>query len=132
MPFYKYVANRFLTLAQNLLARHKLSEYHTGFRAFSRAVLETLPLLENSDDFVFDNQMLAQAIGLRLPHRRGLLPHPLPGGCLLDQLLAAASSTAWGCCEPRSRYRLSRWGIGRPRFLAADGRRIAAIQGGTA
>jgi len=62
MPFYKYVANRVLTLVQNLLMSYKLSEYHTGFRAFSRKVLETLPLEENSDDFVFDNQMLAQVI----------------------------------------------------------------------
>ena len=61
MPLYKYVANRFLTLAQNLLMSQKLSEYHTGFRAFSREVLESLPLEENSDDFVFDNEMLAQA-----------------------------------------------------------------------
>jgi glycosyltransferase involved in cell wall biosynthesis len=61
MPFYKYVANRFLTLTQNLLMSRKLSEYHTGFRAFSREVLESLPLEANSDDFVFDNEMLAQA-----------------------------------------------------------------------
>ncbi|MDA8098673.1 MAG: glycosyltransferase family 2 protein [Nitrospiraceae bacterium] len=61
MPLYKYVANRFLTLFQNLLMGAKLSEYHTGYRAFSRKVLETLPLGEDSDDFVFDNQMLAQA-----------------------------------------------------------------------
>ena len=62
MPFYKYVANRFLTATQNLLCAAKLSEYHTGYRAFTREVLERLPLLENSDDFVFDNQMLAQII----------------------------------------------------------------------
>lgn len=62
MPFYKYISNRFLTLAENLLLGQKLSEYHTGFRAFHRKVLETLPLLENSDDFVFDNQILAQAV----------------------------------------------------------------------
>lgn len=61
MPFYKYVANRLLTLAENYLLSQKLSEYHTGFRAFSRIVLATLPLEENSDDFVFDNQILAQA-----------------------------------------------------------------------
>jgi hypothetical protein len=60
MPLYKYVANRVLTAAENLLLGAKLSEYHTGYRAFSREVLESLPLLENSDDFVFDNQMLAQ------------------------------------------------------------------------
>lgn len=62
MPLYKYIANRFLTLAENLALGVKLSEYHTGFRAFSRTVLETLPLEENSDDFVFDNEMLAQAV----------------------------------------------------------------------
>ena len=62
MPLYKYVANRLLTAFQNLFLGVKLSEYHTGFRAFSRELLETLPLLENSDDFVFDNQMIAQAV----------------------------------------------------------------------
>jgi len=62
MPFYKYVANRFLTAFENLFLRIKLSEYHTGYRAFSRKVLTELPLLENSDDFVFDNQMLAQCV----------------------------------------------------------------------
>jgi glycosyltransferase involved in cell wall biosynthesis len=62
MPLYKYISNRFLTAFQNLFLGVKLSEYHTGFRAFSRNLLETLPLLENSDDFVFDNQMIAQAV----------------------------------------------------------------------
>jgi glycosyltransferase involved in cell wall biosynthesis len=62
MPLYKYVSNRVLTLAENLLIQQKLSEYHTGYRAFSRKVLETIPLLENSDDFVFDNQMLCQTL----------------------------------------------------------------------
>jgi hypothetical protein len=62
MPLYKYVANRALTAAQNWLCSAKLSEYHTGYRAFTREVLATLPLLENSDDFVFDNQMLAQIL----------------------------------------------------------------------
>jgi len=62
MPRYKYVANRFLTAFQNIFLGVKLSEYHTGFRAFSRDLLEKLPLLENSDDFVFDNQMIAQAV----------------------------------------------------------------------
>ena len=62
MPLWKYIANRFLTLAENLLLQAKLSEYHTGYRAFSRELLLALPLEENSDDFVFDNQMLAQII----------------------------------------------------------------------
>jgi len=62
MPLYKYFANRMLTFIQNLLGGAKLSEYHTGYRAFSRDVIQTLALNENSDDFVFDNQMLAQII----------------------------------------------------------------------
>jgi glycosyltransferase involved in cell wall biosynthesis len=62
MPRYKYVANRLLTGFQNLFLGVKLSEYHTGYRAFSKELLQTLPLLENSDDFVYDNQMIAQAV----------------------------------------------------------------------
>lgn len=62
MPLYKYIFNRCLTLVENLLLGSKLSEFHTGFRAFSRKVLEEMPLHENSDDFLFDNEMLAQAI----------------------------------------------------------------------
>src|SRR5664280_153732 len=62
MPLYKYIANRFLTLMENLVLGAKLSEYHTGYRAFSRLLLETLPLEANSDDFVFDNEVLAQAL----------------------------------------------------------------------
>jgi len=62
MPIYKYVANRFLTLFQNLMLGQKLSEYHTGFRAFSREILQCQPLDQNSNDFVFDNQMLAQIV----------------------------------------------------------------------
>jgi glycosyltransferase involved in cell wall biosynthesis len=62
MPVWKYIANRFLTYAQNILITAKLSEYHTGYRAFSRELLERLPLENNSDDFVFDNQMLSQIL----------------------------------------------------------------------
>ncbi len=62
MPVWKYISNRVLTLVQNLLIGQKLSEYHTGYRAWSRAVLEKLPLLNCSEDFVFDNQMLVQAV----------------------------------------------------------------------
>ena len=62
MPVWKYIANRFLTYAQNILITAKLSEYHTGYRAFSRELLERLPLEVNSDDFVFDNQMLSQIL----------------------------------------------------------------------
>ncbi len=62
MPIYKYIANRFLTLSQNLLINYKLSEYHTGYRSFSAEVLRNINFNENSDDFVFDNQMLSQII----------------------------------------------------------------------
>ena len=60
MPLYKYIANRFLTLTQNLLMNQKLSEYHTGYRAFSGEVLRSLDFTHNSDDFIFDNEMIAQ------------------------------------------------------------------------
>lgn len=62
MPLWKYVSNRFLTLVENILSGAKLSEYHTGYRAFSRKLLEKIPFEENSDDFVFDNQMLMQVL----------------------------------------------------------------------
>ncbi|MBU6409381.1 MAG: glycosyltransferase family 2 protein [Verrucomicrobia bacterium] len=62
MPFWKYISNRFLTAAENLLMGAKLSEYHTGYRAFSRQILETLDFSKNSDDFIFDNQMLAEIL----------------------------------------------------------------------
>jgi glycosyltransferase involved in cell wall biosynthesis len=67
MPWWKYISNRFLTLVENLLLGAKLSEYHTGYRAFSRALLERLPLEKNSDDFLFDNQILTQVITLGYP-----------------------------------------------------------------
>ena len=67
MPLYKYVANRFLTMTQNILVKYKLSEYHTGYRAFSREVLETIAFNKNSDDFVFDNEMLSQIIYAGFP-----------------------------------------------------------------
>jgi glycosyltransferase involved in cell wall biosynthesis len=62
MPLYKYLAHSFLTLVENIMLGVKLSEYHTGYRAFNRAVLESLPLAENSDDFIFDNEIIAQAV----------------------------------------------------------------------
>lgn len=62
MPVYKYISNRFLTLAQNLLMKQKLTEYHTGYRAYTRRVLEALPLDDYDDDFIFDNEILAQAL----------------------------------------------------------------------
>lgn len=110
MPLYKYVFNRFLTLFENVMLGHKLSEYHTGYRAFSRAVLEKLPLEKNSDDFVFDNQMLAQAIyaGFRI----GEL------SCPTKYFPEASSIDFWrsvtyglGVLKISLQFRLQRWGI---------------------
>jgi len=94
MPLYKYISNRFLTLVENLFVGAKLSEYHTGYRAFSSAVLRTLPLQANSDDFVFDNEVLAQALyfGFRLGEiscPTKYFPRRPPS------IYAGASSTVW-------------------------------------
>jgi glycosyltransferase involved in cell wall biosynthesis len=124
MPSYKYVANRFLTAFQNLLMGVKLSEYHTGFRAFSRELLETLPLLENSDDFVFDNQMIAQAVmfGFRI----GEISCP-------TKYFEEASSINFkrsveyglGVLATTLSYRAHKWGMLRlPRF-DATGRKVS-------
>jgi glycosyltransferase involved in cell wall biosynthesis len=110
MPVYKYIANRFLTLVENILLGHKLSEYHTGYRAFSREVLERLPLERNSDDFVFDNQMLAQLVwfGFRI----GEVSCP-------TKYFEEASSINFrrsvvygmGVLKTALQYRMQRWGV---------------------
>jgi len=108
MPWWKYVANRVLTLVENLLLGAKLSEYHTGYRAFARELLERLPIEKNSDDFVFDNQILAQIIWL---------------GCSIGEVtcparyLPEASSInfrrsvryGFGCLMTALGFRLARW-----------------------
>jgi glycosyltransferase involved in cell wall biosynthesis len=110
MPRYKYVANRLLTAFQNLVMGQKLSEYHTGYRAWDRKVLEKLPLLACSDDFVFDNQMIAQAAwhGFRM----GEISCP-------TKYFAEASSINFrrscvyglGVLKTSLEYRLCRWGL---------------------
>ena len=120
MPLWKYVANRALTAFQNLLTGAKLSEYHTGYRAYSAAALRKLPLLANSDDFVFDNQLLVQAVAAGVVHRRDLLPDALRAGIELDQLPALACATGWACVATTLAYRAWRWGLARPRFLAFE------------
>ncbi|MGA3010695.1 MAG: glycosyltransferase family 2 protein [Terracidiphilus sp.] len=124
MPLYKYIANRFLTAIQNLFLGVKLSEYHTGFRAFSRELLETLPLLENSDDFVFDNQMIAQAVMFNF--RIGEISCP-------TKYFQEASSInfkrsvkyGFGVLKTTAGFVAHKWGIVRiPRFNA-NGRKIA-------
>jgi glycosyltransferase involved in cell wall biosynthesis len=112
MPFYKYVSNRVLTLIQNILLNHKLSEYHTGYRGFTRSVLEALPLAGNSDDFVFDNQMLSQAI--YKGYRIGEISCP-------TKYFAEASSINFrrsivygsGCVRTSVSFRLARLGFAR-------------------
>ena len=117
MPLYKYVANRALTLFQNLMMGAKLSEYHTGYRAFSRAALETLPLLANSDDFVFDNQMLAQTVAFDL--QLGEISCP-------TRYFAEASSINFrrsvvyglGVVYTCLKYRLWKWGLLKTRLFS--------------
>ncbi len=116
MPLYKYVANRALTLVQNLLLGEKVSEYHTGCRAFSRRVLETLPLAANSDDFVFDNQMLAQA--LFFGFRVGEVSCPtryLPDSSSIN--FRRSTRYGLGVLWTSVQFRAARWGIARPRIF---------------
>jgi hypothetical protein len=110
MPLWKYVANRFLTAVENLLLGAKLSEYHTGYRAFSRQILERLPLAANSDDFVFDNQMLAQI--LWAGHTIAEISCPtlyFDGASSIN--FRRSVTYGFGCLATGMRFRLARWGI---------------------
>ena len=119
MPRWKYFANRALTALENLLAGSKLSEFHTGYRAFSRDVLETLPLAANSDDFVFDNQLLLQA--LAFGRRIGEISCPA-------KYFAEASEIGFrrslvyglGVLGTAVTYRLWKWKLMRPKLFSAD------------
>lgn len=123
MPLYKYFSNRVLTAFQNLLQAHKLSEYHTGYRAFSRQVLESLPLLENSDDFLFDNEMLAQTI--YFGYRIGEISCPakyFPEASSIN--FRRSTIYGFGVLWTAIRFRLQRWGLARFGFLSETGRRL--------
>lgn len=116
MPLWKYVANRFLTFAENVLLGAKLSEYHTGYRAFSRQILETLDLSVNSNDFVFDNQMLAQiwwhgySIGeVSCPTKY------FPEASSIN--LSRSITYGFGCLATGAKFRLARWGILRSKLF---------------
>jgi glycosyltransferase involved in cell wall biosynthesis len=112
MPLYKYVSNRALTFFQNLLMGAKLSEYHTGYRAFTRAVLETVPLARNSDDFVFDAQMLSQI--LYAGFRVGEVTCPakyFPEASSIN--FPRSVRYGLGCLVTAVQFRLSKWGLGR-------------------
>jgi hypothetical protein len=120
MPRYKYVSNRVLTLLQNLATGCKLSEYHTGYRGFTRRVLERLPLLVNSDDFVFDNQMLAQAIAFGF--RIGEISCParyFPEASSINFRRSVVYGA--GVLATSLQYRLWRWGLLRPKLFNDSG-----------
>jgi glycosyltransferase involved in cell wall biosynthesis len=124
MPLYKYIANRALTAFQNVLLGIKLSEFHTGYRTFTREVLEKLPLLECSDDFVFDNQMLAQAAMFEF--RIGEISCP-------TRYFAEASSINFGrsvvyglgVIATSLKFRLHRAGLRRDRLFDPAGRKLS-------
>ena len=117
MPLYKYVANRGLTLIQNMLLAHKLSEYHTGYRGFTRAVIEALPLARNSDDFIFDNQMLVQATACGM--RIGEISCPTKYFADASEISFRRSLRyGFGVLWTSVLYRLWRWRMIRPRFLS--------------
>jgi glycosyltransferase involved in cell wall biosynthesis len=124
MPIYKYIMNRLLTLFQNILMRAKISEYHIGYRAFSRRVLESLPLEENSDDFVFDNEMLTQAhyFGFSI----GELSCPAryePESSSIS--LKRSVKYGFGVLATTVRYRLQKWGWAKYSIFNPNGRRLA-------
>ncbi|NVK28428.1 MAG: glycosyltransferase family 2 protein [Flavobacteriia bacterium] len=121
MPWYKYVANRILTLFQNILMGQKLSEYHTGYRAFSREVLEAVDFNTNSDDFVFDNQMLAQIFykGFEIAE----ITCPTKYFAEASSInLKRSSIYGLGVLKVSLQYRLSKWGMIKPAYLLNAGR----------
>jgi glycosyltransferase involved in cell wall biosynthesis len=138
MPLYKYVSNRALTLFQNLVIGYKLSEYHTGYRAFSRDILLTLPLEENDDDFIFDNQMLAQAIHFGFRVAEVMLAQAIHFGFRVAEVTCPtrydeeSSSIDFrrsvryglGVVWTSLRVRAARMGLLHPRFLSPDGRKL--------
>ena len=123
MPLYKYVSNRILTLSENLLIQQKLSEYHTGYRAFSRKVLETIPLMENSDDFVFDNQMLCQALYFGFDVGEVSCP-----ALYFDDASSISFSRSvtygLGVMQTAMKYAMARRGIGHFRIFNPNGKKL--------
>jgi glycosyltransferase involved in cell wall biosynthesis len=117
MPSYKYSANRCLTAFQNVLTGTRLSEYHTGFRAFSRRVLESLPLGANSNDFLFDNQIIVQALAFEM--RIGEISCPTRYFEGASQISFRRSVTyGFGVLRTSVAYRLWRWGLASPRIFS--------------
>ncbi len=113
MPWWKYLANRLLTLVENILLGAKLSEYHTGYRAYARSLLEKLPFESNSDDFVFDNQILAQVIWLGCPIGEVTCPaRYLPEASSIN--FQRSVRYGLGCLMTALRFRLARCGLVHP------------------
>ncbi len=122
MPIWKYFSNRTLTLAENVLLGAKLSEYHTGYRAFSRTLLESLDLSHNSDDFVFDNQMIAQI--LWAGHAIGEVTCPTKYFTEASSINLQRSITyGIGCMSTALTFRLAKMGIVRSRLFPRSGTR---------
>ncbi len=123
MPLYKYVSNRLLTACQNIFTGAKLSEYHTGFRAFRKEVLMSLPLLENSDDFVFDNEMLAQSI--YFGYRIGEISCPTKYFKEASSINFARSvKYGFGVLDTTLKCRLQKLGVARYRLFSPTGRKL--------
>ena len=123
MPRYKYLANRLLTFVENLALGVKLSEYHTGFRAYRRAVLETLPLEENSDDFVFDNELLVQAVAFGFTIGEISCPTKyFPEASSIN--FQRSVKYGLGVLGTAGKYLLHRAGIARYTLFSPEGRRL--------
>jgi glycosyltransferase involved in cell wall biosynthesis len=117
MPIWKYVANRSLTAVENLALGVKLTEFHTGYRAFSRRILHELPLLANSDDFVFDNQMIAQLVAFNF--RIGEISCPTKYFSEASSINFRRSVTyGFGVLRTSMQYRLWKWGVAKPKIFA--------------
>ncbi|HQY46876.1 MAG TPA: glycosyltransferase family 2 protein [Usitatibacteraceae bacterium] len=129
MPWWKYVANRALTAFQNLLTGAKLSEYHTGYRAYSAAALREIPFLANSDDFVFDNQLLVQAVAAGVPIGEVSCPTRYePESSSIS--FARSVRYGLGVLGTTLAFRAWRWGLAKPRFLAFSAGDFVAGGGG--
>ena len=123
MPLYKYIANRFLTSVENMMTLAKLSEYHTGYRAFSRRVLETLPLEENSDDFVFDNQFIVQALYFGFGIGEVSCPTRYsPEASMIN--FSRSIRYGLGVLWTGVQFRLQKWGLARFSIFDPKGRRL--------
>jgi glycosyltransferase involved in cell wall biosynthesis len=110
MPLWRYVSNRFLTLVENILLGSKLSEFHTGYRAFAREVLERLPLQANSDDFLFDNQMLAQILWYGYAVAEISCPTKYFGEASSINFRRSVKY-GLGCLSVGAEFRLAKWGL---------------------